>query len=145
MTIKTKVLNLRIKGSKVGHRTGVFLAALFISVMAFSLTVQTADSKAFASETVDGAKKDLESFKQEMSARLDKIEKDLDQLKEKTKTKSNTASEKSMKDLETARDQVQAKLNKLKDDGKDSWKKFKVDLSKSVDDLNHRLQEALKD
>ena len=73
------------------------MKAIWIVVCLFSATV-------LASETVEGAKKDLQEFRSEMSDRIVAIQKQIDELKSKTKKKGKDAHrEKTVKNLEQDR------------------------------------------
>jgi DNA anti-recombination protein RmuC len=98
-------------------------------------------SPVMSSETVKGAQKDYETFKADMSKKLEALDKQIGELKEKAKTE---ASEKSTKELEAARDKLKAKLDSLSDDAQDGWEKMKAGIAKSMDTLNKKVQKALK-
>jgi hypothetical protein len=102
-------------------------------------------SFAYSSETVSGAKKDIESFKEEMTLKLNSVEQELAELHNKTKKKGAEIQENTIKDLEATRDKLRKELNNIEDSSKDNWKKFKRDFAKSMDSLNSKLQKALKD
>lgn len=99
----------------------------------------------FASETVKGVKKDYESFRQEMSAKLDATEKKIAELKADAKTKGDAAKEKTVENLEKTRDQLKADLADAKAEGGSKWKSFKKSFANSVDKLNSKIQKAMKE
>lgn len=111
------------------------------SVLFFVVLLQSS----FASETVKGAKKDLEVFKQEMSAKLQVIENDLKVMSEKAEKKSDTLYNDAVKDLKVKRDKLRSDLNELQADTKGEWKEAKAKISSSLNSLNERVQKALKD
>lgn len=98
-----------------------------------------------ASETAKGAQKDYDAFKKEMSVKIDSIEKELEELKQKAKTKGTTVKEETIHDLETTRDELKTKMSELSDASKDRWKSMKRKISETADSLHSKLQKALKD
>lgn len=98
-----------------------------------------------ASETVKGAKKDYEAFKTEMSAKMDAAEKNLDVLKEKSKTNASDAKKKTVENLEVARVKIRKEMADLGDSGEKGWKKAKKSMAESIDNLNAKIQKAMKD
>lgn len=108
------------------------------------LAVISISAAAFASETVKGAKKDFAAFKEEMNTKLDNTEKKLAELKAEAKAKGNAAHDKTIAELEAARDKLKAELNELKDDGSNKWQSFKKSFAESLDQLNTKVQKALK-
>ena len=98
-----------------------------------------------ASETVKGAKKDYEKFKVEMSARLDSVEKEITEMKEKTKDKSSAARDQALAELEKTREELKTQLNEAKESSGQTWKKFKKSFASSVEKLNSKIQKAAKD
>lgn len=101
-------------------------------------------SVAGASETIKGAKKDYQKFQQEMTSRLDNIEKEIQLLKEKAKDKKEATQEKTIHELEEAKTELKAELQSLKADSESTWQKAKKSFAESVDNLNTKLQKALK-
>ena len=99
----------------------------------------------FASETVKGAKKDLDTFKQEMSVELQSIEKNLKVMSEKAEKKGGSTYKEALKDLTEKRDALRSDLYDLEADTKGEWKEAKTKLSSSLNSLNERIQKALKD
>lgn len=99
----------------------------------------------FASETVKGARKDLDKFKQEMSVELQNIENKLKKLSEDSQKKGSAAYKKSVQDLIKSREKLRSDLYDLQADAKGEWKEAKSELSKSLNKLNSKIQEALKD
>jgi hypothetical protein len=99
----------------------------------------------FASETVNGAKKDLEKFKQEMSVEFQAIEKKLSVLSDKAEKKSDQVYRDSVKGLSEKRDKLQADLKILEADSKGKWKEAKSLMASSLNSLNERIQKALND
>ncbi len=98
----------------------------------------------YASETVDGAKKDYENFKTEMSSQLDHVESELALLKEKAKEKSNQTQNESIQELEKTKAKLKAELNQMQQTSASGWKKFKTEFALSVDKLNSKIQKKLK-
>lgn len=99
----------------------------------------------FASETVEGAKKDYEIFKSDMSKKLDDVESELVLLREKAKQKGGEAQADSIVELEKTKTKLKAELESMKQTGSSSWKKMKASFAASVDKLNSKVQKKLKD
>jgi len=114
----------------------ILLLFSFVTLLHFSAT---------ASETVKGAKKDLENFKTEMTTKLDKVEKELMLLKAKAKNKKDEVKEKTITELEENRAQLKSDLEKIKEDGSSGWKKLKGGIADSFDKLNSKIQKAMKE
>lgn len=100
---------------------------------------------AFSSETMKGAKKDFETMKQELSLKLVEAETKLEELKTKAKINASAAKETTIKEAEQTRDQIRKNIEELKDDGKSGWKKMKAGLAASIENMNTKIQKALKD
>ncbi|MFZ3229931.1 MAG: hypothetical protein WA160_06990 [Pseudobdellovibrio sp.] len=98
-----------------------------------------------ASETAKGAKKDYESFKTEMSAKLESVEKEIAELKVKAKQKGNAAQEDTASELEKSKEKLKSELAEIKSSSKSQWSKFKSNFANSVDSLNSKIQKAVKD
>ena len=113
----------------------IILAALFAALT----------SPAFASETVEGAKKDFQSAKAEISAQLESLDKKIDELKASTKKNSTAAKEKALKEAEETRASLRADYEEMKEDTNKSWMSFKKRVSDSLDKMNAKAQKALKD
>ncbi len=109
------------------------------------LTLLIQVSNAYASETVEGAKKDYDNFKIEMSAKLDQVESELNLLKEKSKEKTSQTQAETIQELEKTKAKLKAELSEMKQTGSSSWKKFKANFAASVDKLNSKIQTKLKD
>lgn len=97
-----------------------------------------------ASETIKGAQKDMDAFKKDMSDKLDQVEKELKELREKTKSKGSMVQQNVIQDLEKSRDQLRSELNNIEGKSKDKWKQMKKSLSETFDSLHSKVQEALK-
>lgn len=119
----------------------MFKLLIFASLTLFFTPIQPN----FASETIKGAKKDLDAFKQEMSVELAAIEKNLKVMTEKAEKKSDVAYKDAVTDLTEKRDSLRSDLYDLDADTKGEWKKAKSSLSSSLNSLNERIQKALKD
>ncbi|MBX3022421.1 MAG: hypothetical protein KF799_12175 [Bdellovibrionales bacterium] len=98
-----------------------------------------------ASETVKGAKKDIETFKQEMNTKIDEADKEIAALKEAAKQKTDAAKEQTIKDLEATREKLRADLKALKEESGSKWAQMKKSFADSVDRLNSKVQKALKE
>ena len=98
-----------------------------------------------ASETVKGAQKDYDTFKKEMSVKLEDTEKQLAELKSKAKEKGTDVKNKTVAELEESRDKLKNQLNELEKNGKEGWASFKKNFADSLDRLNLKIQKALKD
>ena len=107
----------------------------FILIIAFT--------NAHASETVQGIKKDYESFKQEMQTKLNETENKISELKLKAQAKGTAAQEKSITEYEQKRDQLKTQLEGLEKAGESKWKKTKKRLAESIDKLNKKVQKSL--
>jgi DNA anti-recombination protein RmuC len=101
-------------------------------------------AQSFASETLKGADKDLDSFKKEMGEKLDRVERELQSLRVKTKTKGNEVQQNVLRDLEKTRNQLRNELDSMEAKSKDNWKDMKKSLSESFEKLHSKLQNALK-
>ncbi len=99
----------------------------------------------FASETLKGAEKDYESFKEEMSKKYESLSKDFDQLKVKAKEKGSTVKGETIQELDESREKIKKKMSEIKKDSKDQWKSMKKSLSESIDSLHSKIQHSLKD
>ena len=97
-----------------------------------------------AMESVKGAKKDLETFKQEMSLEFHKIENDLKLMTEKAEKKTDAAYRNSVKELSDARDKLRSDLDHLEADAKGEWKEAKNTISTSMEKLHAKIQQGLK-
>ena len=110
------------------------------------LVASLAFSVAFAeSETMKGAAKDYDNFKKEMSAKLAGVEKQLDELRAKARTKGNEARESSIKELEETRVQLKTEVDSLNSKAKSNWKSMKEKLSASIESLSTKAKKALED
>lgn len=112
-------------------------------LIAFFITILSL--QAFSSETVEGFKKDVVTFKQEMTLKLEKIEKEIEALKNKTKEKGESTQTKAIAELESARDKVKTEINDLEKTTESRWTKIKSKIAKSIDTLNTKAQKALKE
>lgn len=108
--------------------------------MVFILT-----SALWASEAVEGFKKDMTTFKQEMTVKLDNLEKEITMLKEKTQVKGRETKQKTVTELEATRDKVRAELNDIEKSSESNWIKIKNKIAKSIDKLNAKTQKLLKE
>jgi len=99
---------------------------------------------ASAMESVKGAKKDLEKFKQEMSLEFRKIENDLKMMTAKAEKKTDAAYRNSVKELTDARDKLRSDLDHLEADAKGEWKEAKNTISTSMENLHTKIQQGLK-
>ena len=97
-----------------------------------------------AMESVKGAKKDLEKFKQEMSLEFRQIENDLKLMTEKAEKKTDAAYKKSVQELSDARDKLRSDLDHLEADTKGKWKETKNSISTSMQNLHTKIQQGLK-
>jgi predicted phage tail protein len=101
-----------------------------------------------ASEAVKGLQTDIDNFKKEMTEKINSVEKQISELKEKSKKQKDMAADKTAKtirELEVGRDKFRSELNDLKSDSEQKWKRAKKDLGDSFADLNSKIQKALKD
>jgi prefoldin subunit 5 len=122
------------------HFILVFSALLFLG----SLTIVPVAALA-ASETVKGAKKDFAEFKETMGKKIDTMEKQIAELKEKAKQKGGEAHAKTVAELEASRDKLKSEFAELKEDSQEGWKGLKEKLSSTADSLNQKIQKALKE
>lgn len=102
-------------------------------------------ASAFASETTKGIKKDYESFKQEMSAKLEATEQKIAELKSEAQAKGDKSKEKTIQTLEETRDKLKSELEEAKTASKSTWGRFKKSFAASVDRLNTKVQKAIKE
>lgn len=102
-------------------------------------------SLANSSETLKGVQKDAESFKKEMSVKLEDVEKQLTELKNNAQTKGSEIREKTVTDLETTRAELRTKLENWDTKTQKNWKDFKKNFAQSLDSLNAKIQKALKE
>lgn len=100
---------------------------------------------ASASETVKGAKKDFEEFKKEMSVKLDTAEKKIEELRVAAKVKGNQTQEKLAVELEQAKNNLKKQQADLKYESETGWKRVKQSFSEAADNLNAKIQKALKE
>ena len=107
--------------------------------------VFTLAQSGLASETVKGAQKDYETFKVDMSKKLDAAEIKLQELKDKAKTQGNTAKEKLAVELEESKNTLRKQQEEIKYESAGGWKKMKKSLSDAAEALNTKIQNALKD
>lgn len=114
---------------------------LIFTAITFSLSgsFAYADSKAVA-----GAKEDIQEFKQSVKQSLDKIDQDIDLLKEKAKDKGSEVKQQTVEEAKLARAKIDNQLTALKDKSKEGWSKTKQEISSSVDSLSKKIQDALK-
>ena len=120
----------------------VQLAVQFIMGLVLTLTIASVSN---ASETMKGAQKDYETFKQEMSAKLESLDKEIDVIKEKAKQKGTSIKNETLQELEASRAEVKAQMDKMESQSKSKWKSMKKGLSESFDSLHAKIQKALKD
>lgn len=113
-------------------------------VIGLVLTLTVA-SISHASETMKGAQKDYEAFKQEMSAKLESLDKQIEVVKEKANQKTTTIKNETIEELEASRAEVKVKMEKMESQSKSKWKSMKRSLSESLDSLHAKIQKALKD
>lgn len=111
----------------------VIFSVIFFSIFANS------------SETVKGAKKDFEVFKQEMTLKLQTLGSEIENLKEKTKTKSTEAHGAALQEIEESRVKIAADLQKLEKASESNWKKLKKNIAESIRKLDFKAQELLKE
>lgn len=116
------------------------MRSLFILMTSLLLAVSSS-----ASETTKGMKKDYETFKKEMSVKLDTTEKQIEQLKKDAKIKGNQTQEKLAQELEETKNTLRKQQEDLKYESESGWKKLKKSLSDAAEKLNQKVQEALKD
>lgn len=99
----------------------------------------------FGSETVAGAKKDFNKFKTEMNEQLEKVEKQISEIKNNAKEKGNATQDELASELEKTRLKLKKELSEASDNGKSNWSKFKTNFADSVDNLNNKIKKAVKD
>ena len=120
--------------------TLALLGALFLASISFFPSVSFA-----ASETVKGAKKDFTEFKETMGKKMETMEKQIAELKDKAKQKGGEAHTKTVAELEASRDKLKKEMAELKEDSQEGWKGLKEKLSSTADSLNQKIQKALKE
>jgi phage-related minor tail protein len=97
-----------------------------------------------ASETVNGAKKDLAEFRDDMKVRLQVLDGEITEAKEKAKVTGSRVQQKTLVELEKTRDKIRVDLEKLGQTTGGNWRKLKLKVADSVDNLNNRVQALLK-
>ncbi len=122
---------------KNGDLMSKIILVIFSAAFLFSL--------ANSSETLKGVQKDAESFKKEMSVKLEDVEKQLTELKNNAQTKGSEIREKTVTDLETTRAELRTKLENWDTKTQKNWKDFKKNFAQSLDSLNAKIQKALKE
>ncbi len=98
-----------------------------------------------ASETVQGAKKDYATFKQDMQVKLNETEAKIAELKAKAAAKSTAAQEKSITEYEKTRDKLKVQLEEMGKAGESKWKRTKRRMAESIDKLNKKVQKSLEE
>lgn len=109
------------------------------------LATLTLASTSYASETIKGAKQDYQKFKKEMSLRLEKAEKKIEELRAKSQTHVDDTEKATLEELETTKNKIKVELENMKADSVKTSKKLKKELSASINSLNEKIQKALKD
>jgi hypothetical protein len=112
-----------------------------LTIMSLALFIQPC----FPSETVAGAKKDLDKFKQDMSVELKNIENNLKVISEKAQKKGDATYKEAVKELTARRDKLRSDLYDLQADAKGEWTNVKGKLASSINELNQKIQKVLKD
>jgi hypothetical protein len=114
---------------------------IFILALTFSLSGLMAQAE---SETAKGAKKDYQQFKAEMNAKLDDLDRKIDELKTQSSNQAEDAKNNTVTELEADRAKLKNQLDEMESSGKSNWRKFKGKLASSFDTLNAKVQRALK-
>jgi len=114
---------------------------MFVFGIVFAVTVIHADD----SETIKGAKKDIDKFKKEMTVKLESLEKQIQQLRAKAEAKGDEAKTKAADEYAATQKDVKAKVDQATDETGDGWQKMKKGLAESIDSLNKKVQKALKE
>ena len=131
-----------------------FFNLFFVSFFAFCLLINSGTFKksnfilistAVASETVEGAKKDLAAFKQDLHQKLETLDTEMQKLREQAKQKGQDVKSKTVTELESARNQLKTKIDQLQASSHKNWEKVKTNLSESYQKLSDRVHSALKD
>lgn len=120
-----------------------FFALTIISALIFS-AISLAPVAGLASETVKGAKKDFEKFKDDMRDQLATVEKQISDLRKKIETHTTKVTEQTLKDLDHTRYQIRTDMDNLNEDAEGKWKTVKKGLADSMNTLNAKIQKALK-
>ncbi|MGZ3749211.1 MAG: hypothetical protein ACXVCD_17875 [Pseudobdellovibrionaceae bacterium] len=102
-------------------------------------------SLTYGLEAVKGAQKDIQTFKQTMSVKLQEIDGKIDALRRQAEQKNNEVIKKNVEDYERMRGELAAEVDQLEADAKGNWKASKNHLATSIDDLNSKIQRALKE
>lgn len=98
-----------------------------------------------SSETIKGAEKDFDAIKQELSQKIEVLDRDLAELKVKAKKKGHHIKAETIKEYEARRDELKTELKEMKKESSSHWQALKKKLSESADTLNAKIQKALKD
>ncbi|MBK8204540.1 MAG: hypothetical protein IPK68_20295 [Bdellovibrionales bacterium] len=96
-------------------------------------------------ETAKGAKQDIEALKKEMSAKLGEVEKEIEELRTRVKTKGDQALEKTIKELEEKRTTIRAEVDSLKQDARTNLKTLRKKLAEALDSIHEKAKKALQD
>ena len=129
----------RREGTKMKNSPAVFRWLLSLLVI---LSTASLVSKAAASETAEGMKKDFTEFKEQMSHQLDIADQKLQELATHVKSSSDQAGQKTVKELEKIRSDLKAGLDHLSGQGSKNWKKVKNNFADAIDQLNAKIQKA---
>ena len=80
-----------------------------------------------------------------MSVKLDTAEKKIEELRVGAKVKGNQAQEKLAVELEQAKNNLKKQQAELKYESETGWKRVKQSFSEAADNLNAKIQKALKE
>ncbi len=103
------------------------------------------NSSAWSSETIKGAKKDFQEFKEDLDNRISSIDSKMVQLKSQMKQKGSEVKDETLKDLQTTREKLRKEYEKFENASSDSWSSFKKSLSETTNNLNDKIQKALSE
>ncbi len=112
---------------------------VFVLLLMFSLRFAYAEL-----ETVKGAKQDIKALKNEMSVKLNDVEKEIEELRTKVKAKGDNALEETIKELEEKRAEIRSEVDSLKQDANANFKTLRKKLGDALDSLHAKAKKALQ-
>ncbi|MGQ0506515.1 MAG: hypothetical protein ACT4TC_14475 [Myxococcaceae bacterium] len=129
----------------------ILIAASGVASPVFAADTTAKDLKREAGEALDttaryvGEQKD--AFESRMKARLDQLNAEIAQLKEKAKNGTDDVKRKAQAEvdaLEPKKRAVENKLSELKSSGAGAWQKLKAGIEGAVDELERGIEHARK-
>ncbi len=109
----------------------------FFSILAVIFAVGFGVSTS-GSETAEGLKKDIASFKKEASLKLDELDRKIAQLKAESKVAA-------AHELEEARDKLRKSIEETQQTSQSKWSELKLAFARSLEVLHAKAQKVLKE